>query len=75
MTESNDHSTRKISTKYLKSFSRKLQSCNWQSVLSKNDPTESYTAFFEEFFELYDRLFPITNYKSRDQITSGYPGD
>ena len=64
MTESNHYSTRKISTKSLESFSRKLQSFDWRSVLSKNDPTESYTVFLEEFFGLYDRYFPIKNYKS-----------
>ena len=64
MTESYHYSTRKISTKSLESFSRKLQRFDWRSVLSKNDPTESYTVFLEEFFGLYDRYFPIKNYKS-----------
>lgn len=63
ITESNHYSTRKISTKSLESFSRELQSFDWRSVLSKNDPTELYTVFLEEFFGLYDRFFPIKNHK------------
>lgn len=64
MTESNHYSTRKISAKSLvQSFSCKLQGFDWRSVLSKNDLTESYTVFLEEFFGLYDRYFPIKNYK------------
>ena len=70
MTESNRYSTRKISTKSLESFSRKLQSFDWRSVLSKNDPTESYTVFLEEFFGLYDRFFPIKNNKSNSSKRS-----
>ena len=34
-------------------------------TLSKNDPTESYTAFFQEFFELYDKFFAMKKYKSK----------
>ena len=47
ITESNHYSTRKISTNSLESFSRKLQSFDWRSGLSKNDPTESYTVFLK----------------------------
>ena len=34
-------------------------------MLSKNDPTESFTAFIKDFFELYDRFFPMKKYKSK----------
>ena len=69
-TETNENSTRKITHKSLESFSSKLQSCNWQSVLSKNDPTESYTAFYKEFFQLYNKTFPINNCKSKNSKRS-----
>ena len=69
-TETNEYSTRKITHKSLESFSSKLQSCNWQSVLSKNDPTESYTAFYKEFFQLYNKTFPINNCKSKNSKRS-----
>ena len=67
MPESNEHS---LTHKSLESFSSKLQSCNWQSVLSKNDPAESYTAFYKEFFQLYNKSFPIKNCKSKNSKRS-----
>ena len=70
MTKPGDCSTRQISSKSLESFSRKLQCCDWQSVLSKNDPTVSYTTFFKEFFELYENFFPIKNFKSKNSKRS-----
>ena len=70
ITESNHYSTRKISTKSLEPFSRELQSFDWRSVLSKNDPTELYTVFLEEFFGLYDRFFPIKNHKLNSSMRS-----
>ena len=64
--KSDDYTTRKITNKSLESFSSKLQNCDWQSTLSKNDPTESYAAFLKEFFELYDKFFPMKKYKSKN---------
>lgn len=50
----------------LESFSSKLQSCDWQSTLSKKDPTEPYAAFIKEFFELYNKSFPMKKYRSKN---------
>ena len=54
-----DCTTRIITNKSLESFCCETEKYDWQSTLSKNDPTESYTAFFKDFFELYDKFFPI----------------
>ena len=54
-----------ITKKSLEAFCCKIKNCDWQSTLSKNDPTESYTAFFKDFFELYDKFFPMKKYKSK----------
>ena len=42
-----DYTTRIITEKSLEAFCCKIKNCDWQSTLSKNDPTESYTAFFQ----------------------------
>ena len=42
------YSARKYTNMSLESFSSKLQSCDWQSTLSKKDPTEPYAAFIAE---------------------------
>ena len=60
-----DYTTRIITKKSLEAFCCKIKNCDWHSTLSKNDPTESYTAFFKEFFELYDKFFPMKKYKSK----------
>lgn len=52
-TPPDDYTARKITNKSLGFFSGKLQSCDWQSTLSKSDPTESNSAFSTEFFEPY----------------------
>ena len=57
--------TRIITKKSLEAFCCKFKNCDWQSTLSKNDPTESYTAFFKDFFELYDKFFSMKKYKSK----------
>ena len=63
---SGSHITRKISIKSLELFAKKIKSCNWQSTLSKNNPTESYVSFFKEFFKIYDYFFPLKKYKSNN---------
>ena len=50
------YTTRKIGIKSLELFANKTKSCDWQSTLSKNNPTES---FFKECFEIYDYFFPL----------------
>ena len=60
------YSARKITNMSLESFSSKLQSCDWQSTLSKKDPTEPYAAFIKEFFELYNKSFPMKKYRSKN---------
>ena len=60
-----DCTTRIITKKSLEAFCYEIEKCDWQSTLSKNDPTESYTAFFKDFFELYDKFFPMKKYKSK----------
>ena len=60
-----DYTTRIITKKSLEAFCCKIKNCDRHSTLSKNDPTESYTAFFKEFFELYDKFLPMKKYKSK----------
>ena len=57
ITNSGSYSTRKIGIKSLELFANKIKSCDWQSTLSKNNPTESYESFFKDFFEIYDYFF------------------
>ena len=51
------YTTRKIGIKSLELFGNKIKRCDWQSILSKNNPIESYESFFKEFFEIYDYFF------------------
>lgn len=60
------YTTRKIGKKCLELFAEKIKNCDWQSTLSKSNPTESYESFFKEFFEIYDNFFPIKKYKSKN---------
>ena len=54
---SGSYKTRKIGKKSLELFAYKIKNCDWQSTLSKINPTESYESFFKEFFEIYDKFF------------------
>ena len=63
---SGSHITRRISVKSLELFANKIKSCNWQSTLSKNNPTESYESFFKEILEIYDYFFPLKKCKSNN---------
>ena len=72
-TKPDDYTARKITNKSLEFFSSKLQSCDWQSMLSKNDPTESYPAFLKEFFELYNKSFPIKKYQAKNTTRTNNP--
>ena len=63
-----DCTTQIITKESLEAFCCEIENCNWQSTLSKNDPTESYTAFFKDFFELYDKFFPMKKYKRSNNL-------
>ena len=63
-----DCTTRIITNKSLEAFCCEIEKCDWQSTLTKNDPTESYTAFFKDFFELYDKFFPMKKYKRSNNL-------
>ena len=60
-----DCTTRIITKKSPEAFCCEIENCDWQSTLSKNNPTESYTTFIKDFFELYDKFFPMKKYKSK----------
>ena len=63
---SGSYKTRKIGKKSLELFAYKIKNCDWQSTLSKINPTESYESFFKEFFEIYDKFFPLKTYKTKN---------
>ena len=56
--ETDSYATRTIRKKSLESFSRSLKTCDWLTTLSKNDPAESFKAFFAEFSDHYAKSFP-----------------
>ena len=52
-TYESDSTTRIITKSSLESFANKLQTVDWQQMLSLNDPAESFKTFWEVFFMLY----------------------
>ena len=51
-------------------FMQELAQIQWDNVTSRADPNDAYNIFFETFFVLYDKHFPLQNikikYKNRD---------
>jgi len=64
------YTTRIITNSSLESFANELQSCNWKSTLSQNDPTVSYKIFYSKFFGIYDQHFPIKKIKNKNRINN-----
>ena len=51
--------SRIITNPSIEAFASKLQSYDWQSILTLHDPTESLNAFYNGFYDLYDKYFPV----------------
>ena len=47
----------------INTFKQDLQRTNWKDIEAFTDPSESYKAFLERFFLLYDKYFPIRKIK------------
>ena len=67
-----NYTTRIINDSSLQLFANDLQNYDWQSVLSLYDPTESLNAFYNAFYDLYDKRFPKKIIKTRHEKTKEY---
>ena len=65
------HLIRNTNTDNIKTFNRKIQSLNWEEIISCNDCQIAYSQFHDLFIKYYDECFPLKkvklNYKSRKE--------
>ena len=47
----------------IKRFTEITSTCNWDEVLSCNDPKAAYTIFHRKIFDYYNTCFPVTKIK------------
>ena len=53
-------------------FKQKLQSINWDCVLTLNNPAESFEKFHQIFFKIYTECFPEKRIKSGYNTRKSY---
>ena len=54
---------RKISDENLTCFIGKLAICNWNEIVSQQDPQSAYDLFHDTYSTLYNECFPMVRYK------------